>query len=72
MNNQELQNTIDAAWEARDGINAQTTGEIRIAVETALTLSIMAKSASPNQKKVINLFGKLINGLKKLYCYPFV
>ena len=38
MNTQELENTIDAAWEARDGINAETTGEIRIAVETALTL----------------------------------
>ncbi len=31
-----LQKTIDAAWEARDGVNAQTRGEVRDAVEAAL------------------------------------
>ena len=30
--------TIDAAWEARDGVNAQTKGDVREAVETALDL----------------------------------
>jgi 2,3,4,5-tetrahydropyridine-2-carboxylate N-succinyltransferase len=37
MNTGQLQATIDAAWEARDTINAATEGEIRDAVETALT-----------------------------------
>jgi 2,3,4,5-tetrahydropyridine-2-carboxylate N-succinyltransferase len=32
----DLQNAIDTAWEARDGINAQTAGAVRDAVETAL------------------------------------
>jgi 2,3,4,5-tetrahydropyridine-2-carboxylate N-succinyltransferase len=36
MNTGQLQATIDAAWEARDTINAATTGEIRDAVEAAL------------------------------------
>ncbi|BAE52677.1 2,3,4,5-tetrahydropyridine-2,6-dicarboxylate N-succinyltransferase [Paramagnetospirillum magneticum] len=31
-----LEKTIDAAWEARDGINLQTKGEVRDAVEAAL------------------------------------
>ncbi|RAU23449.1 2,3,4,5-tetrahydropyridine-2,6-dicarboxylate N-succinyltransferase [Paramagnetospirillum kuznetsovii] len=31
-----LEKTIDAAWEARDGVNLQTKGEIRDAVEAAL------------------------------------
>jgi 2,3,4,5-tetrahydropyridine-2-carboxylate N-succinyltransferase len=34
----DLQSTIDAAWEARDGINAQTKGAVREAVETALDM----------------------------------
>ena len=34
----ELEATIEAAWEARDGINAATTGTVRDAVETALEL----------------------------------
>jgi 2,3,4,5-tetrahydropyridine-2-carboxylate N-succinyltransferase len=33
-----LQTTIEAAWEARDGINASTQGEVRDAVTTALNL----------------------------------
>ena len=31
-----LEKTIDAAWEARDGVNLQTKGEVRDAVEAAL------------------------------------
>jgi 2,3,4,5-tetrahydropyridine-2-carboxylate N-succinyltransferase len=31
-----LEKTIDAAWDARDGINLQTKGEVRDAVEAAL------------------------------------
>jgi 2,3,4,5-tetrahydropyridine-2-carboxylate N-succinyltransferase len=34
----DLQTTIEAAWENRDGVNAQTKGAIRDAVETALEL----------------------------------
>jgi 2,3,4,5-tetrahydropyridine-2-carboxylate N-succinyltransferase len=38
MSNADLQKTIEAAWEARDTINAQTKGAVRDAVETALNL----------------------------------
>ena len=38
MSTQDLRNIIDAAWDACDGINAETTGEVRDAVETALNL----------------------------------
>jgi 2,3,4,5-tetrahydropyridine-2-carboxylate N-succinyltransferase len=34
----DLQKTIEAAWEARDGVNAQTKGEVREAVDMALEL----------------------------------
>ncbi len=36
MTNAALQATIDAAWDARDALNADTKGEVRDAVETAL------------------------------------
>ena len=32
----QLQTAIDAAWEARDGINSATKGEVRDAVEAAI------------------------------------
>ena len=32
----QLQATIDAAWEARDGVNSATKGEVRDAVEAAI------------------------------------
>jgi 2,3,4,5-tetrahydropyridine-2-carboxylate N-succinyltransferase len=32
----DLQSTIEAAWDARDGVNHQTSGAVRDAVETAL------------------------------------
>ena len=38
MSNAALEKTIDAAWEAREGINLQTKGEVRDAVERALEL----------------------------------
>ncbi len=38
MPHAELQKTIDAAWEARDGVNLSTRGAVRDAVETALNL----------------------------------
>ncbi|MFP6735792.1 MAG: 2,3,4,5-tetrahydropyridine-2,6-dicarboxylate N-succinyltransferase [Rhodospirillales bacterium] len=38
MDQAELQNTIDGAWEARDEVNAATSGAVRDAVEAALGL----------------------------------
>ena len=38
MTDQKLQSTIDAAWDARDDVNTETTGEVRDAVEAALDL----------------------------------
>ena len=38
MAHTELQKTIDAAWDARDGINLETKGEVREAVNDALDL----------------------------------
>ena len=38
MNTSDLQATIDAAWEARDSVTLETTGDVRDAVETALDL----------------------------------
>jgi 2,3,4,5-tetrahydropyridine-2-carboxylate N-succinyltransferase len=38
MSTANLQSTIVAAWEARDGISAQTKGAVREAVETALDM----------------------------------
>jgi 2,3,4,5-tetrahydropyridine-2,6-dicarboxylate N-succinyltransferase len=34
----QLQSTIEAAWDARDGVNSATRGEVREAVETALAM----------------------------------
>jgi 2,3,4,5-tetrahydropyridine-2-carboxylate N-succinyltransferase len=38
MSNANLQSAVEAAWEKREGLNAQTEGEARDAVETALEL----------------------------------
>ncbi len=38
MTTADLQRTIDAAWESRDGVNSATTGAVREAVESALNL----------------------------------
>ncbi len=38
MSHAALQKTIDNAWEARDSVSSETKGEVRDAVETALTL----------------------------------
>ena len=38
MSHADLQSTIEAAWEARDGIKTDTKGAVREAVETALDL----------------------------------
>ncbi len=36
MSAAQLQSTIEAAWEARDGVNSKTRGEVRDAVEAAI------------------------------------
>ena len=38
MSNNPLQSIIESAWDQRERINAETRGEIRDAVETALDL----------------------------------
>ena len=38
MSTDDLQSTIDAAWEARDSVSPATTGAVREAVETALDM----------------------------------
>ena len=38
MSTEQLQSIIDAAWDDRDNVNLQTTGEVRDAVETALDM----------------------------------
>ena len=44
MSTEDLQRTIEAAWEARDDISPATTGAVRDAVETALGLLDSGKS----------------------------
>ena len=44
MSSEDLQRTIEAAWEARDGVNASTKGDVREAVETALGMLDSGKS----------------------------
>src|SRR5665213_3095376 len=34
----DLQSTIEAAWDARDGVNVSTTGAVRVAVDAAIGL----------------------------------
>ena len=50
MSNASLQSTVEAAWDKRDGINAQTKGDVREAIETALELldSGQARVAEPD------------------------
>jgi 2,3,4,5-tetrahydropyridine-2-carboxylate N-succinyltransferase len=52
MSHSDLQNTIDEAWEARDTINLETTGEIREAVEEALNLLDSGKARVAEQESV--------------------
>ena len=44
MSTEDLQRTIEAAWEARDDISPATTGAVREAVETALGMLDSGKS----------------------------
>jgi len=46
----DLQKTIEAAWEARDGVNAATRGAVREAVEAALELLDKGKARVAEKK----------------------
>jgi len=52
MSHTDLQTTIDAAWEARDTINLETTGEVREAVEDALDLLDSGKARVAERQSV--------------------
>ena len=54
MNQNILQATIDTAWETRDSIGIETTGEVREAVEEALNLLDSGKARVAEQKKIGN------------------
>ena len=71
MNNHELQNSIDAAWEDRDAINAETTGEIRTAVETALTLLDNGKERVAQPKEGKKSIWQVNQWLKKAVLLSF-
>ncbi len=44
MSTTDLQTAIDAAWEARDGVSVDTKGEVRDAVDTALSMMDSGKA----------------------------
>ena len=52
MNQNILQATIDTAWEKRNSIGIETTGEVREAVEEALNLLDSGKARVAEQKKL--------------------
>jgi 2,3,4,5-tetrahydropyridine-2-carboxylate N-succinyltransferase len=62
-----LQVTIDSAWEERDGIGPDTTGEVRQAVDAALAAldSGQARVAERARRA-----GRSINGSRKRSCSP--
>ena len=71
VNNQDLQTTINAAWEARDSINAKTTGEIRTAVETALSLLDSGKERVAEPKGADKSLWQVNQWLKKAVLLSF-
>jgi 2,3,4,5-tetrahydropyridine-2,6-dicarboxylate N-succinyltransferase len=66
MSNANLQSVIEKAWDARDGLNAKTKGEVRDAVETTLAmldsgrLRVAEKSAGskPGEGWVVHQWAK--------------
>ena len=50
MSTAELASTIDAAWEARDQVNAQTKGVVRDAVESALDMLDSGKARTAEKR----------------------
>jgi 2,3,4,5-tetrahydropyridine-2,6-dicarboxylate N-succinyltransferase len=71
VNNQDLQTTINAAWEARDSINAKTTGEIRTVVETALSLLDSGKERVAEPKGADKSLWQVNQWLKKAVLLSF-
>ena len=47
MSNSQLESAIEAAWDARDQISPQTTGEQREAIEDTLNACLLYTSPSP-------------------------
>ena len=64
---EQLETTIDAAFEARDTISLTTTGDVRDAVEAALKLLDSGEARVAESKMMVH--GMSINGLKKLCSY---
>ena len=73
MPHTDLQKTVEAAWDKRDGVNAATKGEVRTAVDTALSLldngelracekrdgdSVGRSGASPDATWIVNQWAK--------------
>ncbi len=50
MSTAQLKDTIEAAWEARDGINAQTKGAVREAVEAAIDMLDKGKARTAEKQ----------------------
>ena len=50
MSDTGLQKVIDEAWEIRDSINSETTGEVRTAIEKALDLMDAGKARVAEKK----------------------
>ncbi|MEE2999241.1 MAG: 2,3,4,5-tetrahydropyridine-2,6-dicarboxylate N-succinyltransferase [Pseudomonadota bacterium] len=71
MNNQELKNVIDAAWETRENINSKTTGNIRDAVETALNLLDNGKERVAEPKNIQGSSWQVNQWLKKAVLLSF-
>ncbi len=71
MNNQELKNVIDAAWETRESINSKTTGNIRDAVETALNLLDNGKERVAEPKNTQGSSWQVNQWLKKAVLLSF-
>ena len=69
MSNDQLARTIDDAFEKRDGINAQTKGEVRDAVEAALNLLDSGKARVAERQA--DGYWKVNQGLKKAVLLSF-
>ena len=68
---QELKSVIDAAWDKRDKIGTQTSGEVRDAVETALSLLDTGKERVAEPKKETTSNWQVNQWLKKAVLLSF-
>ena len=60
MTDNQLENTIERAWEERESINTKTKGEFRESVEEAL--SLMDSGAERVASPMGGINGRLISG----------